>query len=63
MCTKRRGKQMELKDIATCDLCSELEKREGVKAIWIDPYAPYTVKTETEEVVCDGPAWIYIVID
>ena len=52
-----------LKNISTCALVDELEKREGVKAIITDPYEPYKITTKNEHISDIGPAIILQVID
>lgn len=47
---------MNLKDISTKDLSEELEKREGISRIWVEPYE----KIEVGGFVVDGPAIILI---
>ncbi len=45
---------MKLEDYTTYDLVSELEKREGVEKIMVEPY-------DEEEFSIEGPAIILIV--
>ncbi len=47
---------MDIKNLPTCELVTELKKREGVEAHTIGPSASITVKA-------DGPAIIIAVID
>lgn len=47
---------MEEKNIKTCDLVKELQKREGVKTIIAEPYQDVDVKV-------NGPAIVLVVID
>lgn len=47
---------MNLNNISTKDLSEELDKREGVKKIDVEPYE----KIEVGGVVVDGPAIILI---
>lgn len=46
----------DMSQIYTCELVKELEKREGVERVIIDPYEEKTIKVE-------GPAIVLIVID
>ncbi|SMD65730.1 BC1881 family protein [Bacillus pacificus] len=47
---------MNLKNVSTKDLSEELEKREGVATINVEPYE----KIEVGGIVVDGPAIILI---
>lgn len=47
---------MDIKEIPTCELVAELEKRDGVETNKISPSASITVKA-------DGPAVVLVVID
>ncbi|PGT35666.1 hypothetical protein COC97_24645 [Bacillus anthracis] len=47
---------MNLKNVSTKDLSEELEKREGVKTINVEPYE----KIEIGGIVVDGPAIVLI---
>ncbi|PFY95265.1 BC1881 family protein [Bacillus wiedmannii] len=47
---------MNLKNVSTKDLSEELEKREGITTINVDPY----VKIDIGGIVIDGPAIILI---
>lgn len=47
---------MNLKNVSTKDLSEELEKREGVKTINVEPYE----KIEVGGIVVDGPAIVLI---
>lgn len=46
----------ELEKFPTCKLTEELETREGVETIQIDPYEPYTLAVE-------GPCRIMVITD
>jgi hypothetical protein len=54
---------LDLSDVATCELCKELEKREGVTHVWINPYDKYIVDNNGWQITDLGPASIFIVID
>jgi len=54
---------MDLTKIPTCQLVEELSGREGVKKITADPYQPYSVACEAEQVSDTGPAVILVVTD
>lgn len=47
---------MNLKSVATCDLVTELENREGVEAHKIGPSASINVEA-------DGPVIVLVVVD
>ncbi|WP_420973870.1 BC1881 family protein [Bacillus thuringiensis] len=47
---------MNLKNVSTKDISEELEKRDGVTSIHVEPH----VKVEVAEVVVEGPASILI---
>ncbi|MBJ8031403.1 BC1881 family protein [Bacillus cereus group sp. N21] len=47
---------MNLKNVSTKDLSEELEKREGITTIDVEPYE----KIEVGGIVVDGPAIILI---
>lgn len=56
-CDKKKRKGMsDLQEAYTCELCRELEKREGVQTIWVRPYEDKTIEV-------NGPAYVYVVID
>lgn len=40
----------------TCELCEELEKREGVETRTVNPY-------EDQAITVNGPAIVFVVID
>lgn len=46
----------KISSIPTCDLVRELETREGIEKIWVNPYEDFEVKV-------NGPAVILIVTD
>lgn len=46
----------DMSKIYTCELVKELEKREGVDYVIVEPYEEKTIKVE-------GPAIVLIVID
>lgn len=58
-CAQEHG----LNNVPTCTLVHELETREGVEQIWVNPYSPYRITTEEKTVSDDGPATLLIIID
>lgn len=46
----------DMSQIYTCDIVKELEKREGVDYVIVDPY-------EVKKIEVEGPAIVLIVID
>ncbi|MGA4466869.1 BC1881 family protein [Bacillus bombysepticus] len=50
---------MNLKNVSTKDISEELEKRDGITAIHVEPY----VKVEVARVVVEGPTIILINAD
>ena len=52
--------------IPTCELVKELEKREAVQLIWIEPYAPFSINKFGEAIdleIAEGAAKILVVWD
>lgn len=45
-----------LSSVPTCDLVQELEAREGIEKIWVNPYEDFKVKV-------NGPAVVLVVTD
>lgn len=65
-------KEINLKQILTCDLIGELKKREGVEAHYVEPHeSSYEIRIDNEEkegtipirINETGPAIILIVTD
>ena len=54
---------MNLSEISTADLVQELIRREGVEAITVAPYVPYTVTAGGQATQDTGPAVILFVTD
>ncbi len=55
-----------LKKVATCELCKELERREAVQKIWIDPYKPFEIVNDGKRentLIKEGACLTYIVWD
>jgi len=52
----RRNYKMNVKNISTKDISEELEKRNGITSIHVEPH----VKVEVAGVVVEGPAIILI---
>jgi len=53
----------EQADTPTCALVAELQKREGVQTLRVEPHVPYSVGTENEGVNSTGPAVVLVVSD
>ncbi|SDN14134.1 BC1881 family protein [Acetanaerobacterium elongatum] len=54
---------MDLSTIKTCDLVTELSKREGVQKIVAEPYEAYTATVGENQISDSGPALIMVVTD
>nr|WP_245815543.1 BC1881 family protein [Seinonella peptonophila] len=49
-----------MKDYSTKEISEELEKREGVSTIFIEPHSNAIITTYQEEINIEGPAIILI---
>lgn len=50
----------------TCELCSELAKREAVQEFVVEPYKPFELTIDgkaASAAICEGPARIFVVWD
>lgn len=55
-----------LSQIPTCDLVKELETREAVQSVWIEPYTPFGIFKSGERVdleIAEGAAKILVIWD
>lgn len=55
-----------LKKTPTCDLAKELETREAVQSLWIEPYTPFGIFKSGERVdleIAEGAANILVIWD
>lgn len=55
-----------LSQIPTCDLVKELETREAVQSVWIEPYTPFGIFKLGERVdleIAEGAAKILVIWD
>lgn len=54
---------MDLKNVSTMELVKELEKREGVEKIAVNPYEPYLIIANGQTISDEGPVVILKIID
>ena len=54
---------MNLKDISISKLVKELQNRQGVNTITVDPYENYYITTEKLKAASSGPTVILEIID
>lgn len=54
---------LQLADVPTCELIMELEKRDGVQTMRVEPHEPYAVSRRNEGINEIGPAMVLIIID
>lgn len=60
---QKNAQDINLMLIPTCDLVTEIKKREGVNHFCVEPYQLYAVKTESMGINDEGPAVILVVTD
>lgn len=54
---------MELKNVSTKELVEELEKREGVELLSVEPYEPYSITANGQTIRDGGPVVILRIWD
>lgn len=54
---------MDLKNVSTMELVKELEKREGVEKIAINPYETYSIIANGQTISDEGPVVILKIVD
>ena len=54
---------MDLSNVSTAELVRELSSREGVEKITVEPYQPYQIIIEKQNISDSGPAVLLRVWD
>jgi hypothetical protein len=61
--TKNAQEVNVLAGFSTEDLVNELKLREGVQAVVVMPYEPFSIVSNTVKIKDTGPAILFVVID